>query len=773
MNVVGRIVGSLVTLVGIVDAARPVAAQTATARLSSNVVLDEADSLVKGTLERAKALIANRRWDEAIDTFRQLADQHGEKVVAVAPGYYVRLRDDCHRRISTLPPEALGGYQDQVDRQAAKWLEEGLAAADERLLRRLVDTYYCSRRTDEALWALSELALARGDFAAARSYCEQLIDTPPAELDADEFTSLRGAADLKPEAAELLDRFYRRHAARPAYELFAERSIDPLLMQLAALVRERGIAGRRAAYPRPDIPPADVFARLIVVSLFEGSTSWAEAGLRDFAAVFPDARGRIAGREVNYVAGLQALAEEAKAWRRSTATTDWTTLGGNAARNGASPHRLELGRVLWRKPLEPVVAGDHDTPRRRVGEDKKALLSYHPVVVGRSLFLNTGNEIRAYDLATGDPLWGSEARIFQIEAGHAPGYGSRQVVGSPRYTLSVCGRRLLARIGNPVTSQAGDFGSSGPPAKIVCLNLDAEGSVLWTADPPEEGWAFDGCPLADDERAYVALRKGGVRPQFHAACYDLDSVGVGRLLWRRPICAAESPAQGQADEITHNLPTLAGDDVYYNTSLGAVAALDKRSGSVRWVTTYPRAIDADLHRRSTHLFRDLTPCVFDRGTVYAAPADSRHILAIDAAAGWLRWETTLADDAIHLPGVAGDQLLASGDRLWWIHAVTGRVTHVWPDESPKGYGRGVVAGDQVAWPTRTTLELFGTAGARQRREIELTVRELGGGNLVPAGDYVVVAGGTELVVLDRRGGVSTRSEPADAAHVPTSGDAPK
>jgi hypothetical protein len=103
------------------------AAQPPRYELSANVSLDEVDSLVKGQLERARALVENRRWDEAVETLRQASEQSGDQVVAVAPGYYVRLRDYCHRRLASLPPEALAVYREQVDPPARHWLDAGAA----------------------------------------------------------------------------------------------------------------------------------------------------------------------------------------------------------------------------------------------------------------------------------------------------------------------------------------------------------------------------------------------------------------------------------------------------------------------------------------------------------------------------------------------------------------------------------------------------------------------------------------------------------------------
>ena len=107
----------------------------------------------------------------------------------------------------------------------------------------------------------------------------------------------------------------------------------------------------------------------------------------------------------------------------------------------------------------------------------------------------------------------------------------------------------------------------------------------------EEGWAFEGAPVADAAGVYVAMRRNDIRPQAHVACFDSQS---GRLRWRRFVCGAETPARGIFHQCTHNLLTLHGETLYYNTNLGAVAALSTEQGRLHWVSLYPRARHGDL-----------------------------------------------------------------------------------------------------------------------------------------------------------------------------------
>jgi outer membrane protein assembly factor BamB len=252
----------------------------------------------------------------------------------------------------------------------------------------------------------------------------------------------------------------------------------------------------------------------------------------------------------------------------------------------------------------------------------------------------------------------------------------------------------------------------------------------------------------------VLLRYHDVRPQLHVASYDLPT---GQLLWRRMICAGEGLARGQIDELSHLLLTLAERSLYLGTNTGAVAAICADTGRIRWISQYPRAENLPNGRQ---IFRDLSPPVYHRGTVYFAPQDSPAIWAFDAASGSLRWSCKHADDAIHLLGVADGNLIASGKKLWWIDARTGRVNAEFPDTDSRnaaagtGFGRGIIAGDKIYWPRREDLAICYvrlrldqpgfTLQAEPPKPWQTLGGGLGGGYLSAQGKYVVLAGSAHL-----------------------------
>jgi outer membrane protein assembly factor BamB len=675
--------------------------------LAEGVQLDRAESTVLADLERVKAYLSDRQWDEAVETLQQLMESSADKLLGVTEQRYVSLRDWCQLQLAALPPAALQLYRSRVDPLARRWYEEGVARRDRKSLQNVVQQAFASSWGDDALLALGEMALESGDCASARWYWERIIPSRP-------------PADTAPTWP---------------------------------------------GYPDSDLDLAAVRARLVLVSILESSADRARDELAQLRRLHAEARGRWGGREVNYAEALAALLSESAAWPRPTPGPDWPTLAGSPSRNAAAPPLVDTADVAWRIPL-PAVKPAANAAAAAVAEDANAPLSYHPLLVGDLLLLNTQLEIRALRAASGRPAWGgSNGVIFRDlpegTAGEIP--NPADTLGTARLTMTACHGKLYARMGSAVTSRPQESPPGSGGGYLVCLDLGGEGRLLWKV-AAEPGWAFEGSPAADGASVYVALRHSEIRPQAHVACLDAQT---GRLRWRRFVCAAETPARGLLHQSTHNLLTLRRDTLYYNTNLGAVAALRVDDGRLQWVTLYPRARQGDLAKPAPHWQRDLNPCLYHRGTLLAAPADSPRIFALDAASGQILWQTgTEVEDVVHLLGATNQCLIASGRKLYWIGLTEedkGRLKHVWPEGHEKpGYGRGLLAGDAVLFPTRQMIYVFDQKTAQPRKVIDLRPHGITGGNLLVAGEELLIATGTELIALGRYG-QKPKPKPSDVA----------
>ena len=73
--------------------------------LSKTVQVDRADGAALARLERVKACLAEKQWDEAVETLRQVMETGEGRLLEVAPGHFVNLSDACQMQLAALPPE--------------------------------------------------------------------------------------------------------------------------------------------------------------------------------------------------------------------------------------------------------------------------------------------------------------------------------------------------------------------------------------------------------------------------------------------------------------------------------------------------------------------------------------------------------------------------------------------------------------------------------------------------------------------------------------------
>ncbi len=202
-------------------------------------------------------------------------------------------------------------------------------------------------------------------------------------------------------------------------------------------------------------------------------------------------------------------------------------------------------------------------------------------------------------------------------------------------------------------------------------------------------------------------------------------------------------------DISGRLLSLDGATLYYQTNMGAVAALDADTGAIRWLATYPHM---ELRGAGQGLGRELNPAVVHDGLVIVAPDDAPSIYAFDAATGRLAWRTEPLPKVIHLLGVAQGHLIATGDRAWLIDVSNGKVIRYWPEGASgmDSYGRGLLAGDSIYWPTRTEIHVLSQATGLPTDRSPIALKDAfgtTGGNLAVGDGYLVIAQSDALIVF--------------------------
>ena len=96
-------------------------------------------------------------------------------------------------------------------------------------------------------------------------------------------------------------------------------------------------------------------------------------------------------------------------------------------------------------------------------------------------------------------------------------------------------------------------------------------------------------------------------------------------------------------------------------------------------------------------------------------------------------------------------MVATGDRVLLFDVRTGTLVQSWPDNGPafEGFGRGLLAGDKIYWPTRNEIQILDQAtGLRVEPSIKLQDSfHTTGGNLAVGDGYLIVAQADALVVF--------------------------
>jgi outer membrane protein assembly factor BamB len=675
-----------------------------------------AETQVVKTLETAREHIIEGQWDTAVVILQELIDSSGDTLVPVEPGRYSNTGDYCHLLISQFPQVGLETYRNRVDDQAKEWLESGQRTLDETPLLRIVDSAFNSSVGDDALWLLGELAFDQGRFALARQYWSLLVPS-----------AVHQREDANPESID------------------NGSAAGPLLSYLT--------------HPDPLTSREEVLARLVLCSIFEGDSVRANSELAVCSAEFPDATGALAGRTGKLVEILADVLLDSGQWADENRFTHAKTApGGRLSRSGLPGPTPKTQEMIWRKSLP---RNRFHGPAARSALETEAPPAFFPLVDKDVVFVCAADSVFAFDLLTGQPKWAiddnDDGSIFTnvLERPITPHLPS---AGMAWYSLCLSEGRLYVRMGPPVMRRSRNEGNSF--SEIIGLDVaQREGELVFhvTSDvldpdaesPEATSWSFEGTPLVSEGRVYVSARRGFPEDETIVACFDANS---SRLLWRRKVCASLKTAGDRFNLIGQNLLTLGDGRLFLSTGTGAVAALDASTGRILWVVTYQPKRNDTPQELSDPRRHGLTPCVYHRGIVYAAPDDTNLVYALDASTGQPIWTQQYPDQILHIVGVVNERLILSGQSIWAVDARTG--APAWPqrigfaDPAGRGYGRPALSHDFLYWPTRD--EILRIDHRRGNVVGRIRLREdfrQSGGNLVIAGGTLLIAQPDGLVAL--------------------------
>ena len=694
------------------------------------IVLDTELTIVK-QMGAVEDFLRDGQWSDAIEKLRQIQAEKPESLVPVRFGRYVTVETYADLMLANFPPAGLAVYRNRMDAQAQRWFEAGRDQDDAELLSKVIDRAFVSSYGDDALLHLGEIAWNRGEPAAARDYWEQIL---------------------------------------------------PLPAHVPQVPVGQPLPVRR--YPDTDLPQAEILARLILCSIMEGRLEQARAELAVFETTHPQATGYLAGREGNLTEILTEVIKAAESWPTIHTGFESHSFAKNSQRNTVFEKPVDVGAELWSTPEWPMNDFSLITPRP--GEFRWPRM-YYPVVAGDAVLACDSEHIYAFDLETGQAKWPldpndpdtlAQARIYPTGE-TIPNVGPpAEIVGIPRFTLTVAENRVYAKMGSPITSQKSNS-VQDVDNRIICLDLarlaqpNAREPLVWlvnasevrTPDDKDVGgrWLFEGSPIVENGRVFVTMRRSRPQTEIRVVCFDAETA---TLLWSRTIGAAIFNLNERQNYASHNLLTVAENTVFCSTEMGAIAALNAEDGRMQWVVTYESQANENASRFNDPEKIGVTPCVFHDGSIFAAPSDSHHVMAINADTGVVQWSQRIRpeqDQILFLLGVTDDRVILSGRHIWGLDRQTGRIIYprVPRINAPQTTGRGVIGGHIVYRPTHDTIEQLDTRTGRPvGQPISLRQRGGNGGNLTIAGDTLLVAESLRLVAYANVGRIKDEAEKA-------------
>lgn len=420
-------------------------------------------------------------------------------------------------------------------------------------------------------------------------------------------------------------------------------------------------------YPRPRVSRSEVLGRLAFLSILEGDRARARREIEVLRRQYPEASGQLAGETVVWEEVLGKWLRESARWHPPQMPSGWPTFAGSTKRGRVVEHLAPPEKLLWHKTF-----AEDSTPVQGL------------VVWKTHVFVQTGNEVCGYRLPGGEPCWTDDGVLYREEE-------HLEEIVPLAAPLAVHGDRLYAVF-------VGRTASGRWSSRMVCLDLSAEGRLVWHVTPEREGVYVGGAPVVCRDRVIAAEYSSG--NGWGASLVARDAVS-GHRRWSTslgsvPVASPES-SNAETRSIVQGLPTLAEGRVYLNSNLGILASIEAETGELRWLRTDVGTSPGEMEPPA-RLRPFPAPCLFHRGMLYVAPHRSERVFALDASRGLLKWktgpETRWIDRLLAVVPSAepSPRLLGAGDRVYWIEtrgADSGTVVRAMPSSAfrlPAGQG---------------------------------------------------------------------------------------
>lgn len=647
-------------------------------------------------LSDASRALAEGDTPEAIHALQTVLDAPVDVFVWTADGDRPSsARREASRRLRTLPADARDAYE-RLSGPEAGQLWEACCRGETGRLPELLRRFPQTRAGGLALRAAAELALDRGEFAAAAENWRRLLEDP-----------------YHARQLALSDRV-RAQAAL----LLAGAARDPLPLRAGDELQLLTLAGTTR--------PAGEWVQRFVRGYGGDSQQPEMLRAEDWPLPFGNARAH----HSPCGSGPVSVPLWSASYLTETSAGDPSIVPVAFNPEGAADD-----------PLPGVV--DQWAAARREQRSPLASASF-PIVVNGLIVVRDYDHVTARQLRTGDVAWRYAARssLRQVvaarldAAAESPSPATAGAADRPSAVhafdaafaensvlgmLSTDGARVyfvddLQRAPqSAVRAPAAD--SDEPLLEVACNRLCAVdagavpgqgGRLLWSAGGPQtpdapldplSGCYFLGPPVPQDKLLFVMAE---CDRELHLLALYADT---GRLAWRQPVSLVDVPLAD--DPLRARLaccPAVADGVVVCPTQLGTLVGVDALTGGLLWVyshleeTAAPhvgRWQQAANRRFGSPAFADLPLIV--NGRVVVLPVQSDRVHCVDLQSGRRDWKLP-REGALYAVAGHNDAVFLVGPRR-----CTGRRlvdgAPLWTTRIQPPAGRGVFAGERLLLPT--------------------------------------------------------------------------
>lgn len=613
--------------------------------------------------------------------------------------HLVGVKREVERIIGAMPEAGRTAYELEYGQQAAGLLEEGVGAADLDLVEQAARRFFHTKAGCRATILLGDAQFDRGSPLAAALHYERLRSFPAAAREYEPVLSIKTAVCWM--RAKMPDR-----AKRILADVAKEHEIDRVTL-----------AGRQISF----------------------------------------------GAEGNPVGGFAALAGNGM-HAATTTRGDWPVFQAVPSRNPAVARSSPIWDLQWQRTLltEPESVDQSELEdlherltrlrAKRRTDGKLTLPAAHPVVSrGTAVFRTLGN-LRAVDVATGDPVW----EAVQVDPLFTRLYLDGGVSGEAGSANSLLDQYLTQRAFDDL-----NFGTIAADDRYVYaveesgMNLDPQNvarGVRHPLDPPEFNklmafelssgkfvWEIGGAtrnfapeaadtfflgpPLPLDGRLYVLGEIGGeIRLLVYQNTFDLADGGFVRpkLLWKQSLVEPSIPINypyAPVRRMSGVSPSWADGVLVCPTTAGAVVAVDVARRQLLWGYRYEDS-SPDLQQRQFNPFigRNLgqTPpnrdekdrwvdaaAVIVDGRVLLTPRDSDDLHCLNLADGKKLWTRPRGNGLYLAAAVDGQAVVVGKSGVQAYNLTDGKPAWKKPATLGAPAGRGVRSGTHYHLPLAT------------------------------------------------------------------------